>query len=145
LYDNKIINKKQFKDLNIYLIISHNMPKINIDYSKTVIYKIVCNDENVNYIYVGSTTNFTKRKCDHKNRCNNINGKEYNHKKYVHIRENGGWENFKMIEVEKYPCNDKREAEAREEVIRFSILPEAIKANMNNYMKYMKYIYYYTS
>ena len=30
------------------------------------------------------------------------------------IRENGGWDMFKMIEVEKYPCADRREAERRE-------------------------------
>ena len=94
------------------------MPKINIDYSKTVIYKIVCNDENVDYLYIGSTTNFTKRKTNHKSICNNINNVNHNQKKYIEIRNNGGWENFKMIEVEKYPCNDNREAEAREEVIR---------------------------
>jgi hypothetical protein len=27
------------------------------------------------------------------------------------IRGNGGWYMFKMIEVEKYPCNDNREVE----------------------------------
>ena len=102
------------------------MPKTNIDYSKTVIYKIVCDDENVDFIYVGSTTNFTKRKCAHKNICNNIDDKKYNQKKYVQIRENGGWENFKMIEVEKYPCNDNRESEKREEEVRLEL-----KANMN--------------
>ena len=30
------------------------------------------------------------------------------------IKENGGWEMFRMIEVEKYSCADKREAEKRE-------------------------------
>ncbi len=30
------------------------------------------------------------------------------------IKENGGWEMFRMIEVEKYSCPDKREAEKRE-------------------------------
>ena len=108
------------------------MPKSIICYSNTVIYKIVCNDENVDYIYGGSTTNFTKRKCAHENRCNNINGKEYNQKKYVQIRENGGWESFRMIEVEKYPCNDKREAEKREEEVRLEL-----KANMNSQMCYI--------
>jgi hypothetical protein len=39
------------------------MPKTTIDYSKTVIYKIVCNDLDVKDIYIGSTTEFTKRKC----------------------------------------------------------------------------------
>ena len=30
------------------------------------------------------------------------------------IRDNGGFEMFRMIELEKYPCKDKREAEKRE-------------------------------
>jgi hypothetical protein len=30
------------------------------------------------------------------------------------MRYNGGWDMFRMIEVEKYPCKDKREAEKRE-------------------------------
>jgi hypothetical protein len=103
------------------------MPKTNIDYSKTVIYKIVCSNEDIEYLYVGSTTDFTKRKYAHKTCCNNINNKKYNEKKYVEMRNNGGFENFKMLEVEKYPCNDKREAEAREEEIRVKL-----KANMNS-------------
>ena len=42
------------------------------------------------------------------------------------IRENGGWEMFKMIEIEKYPCVDTREAERRECVIM-----KELKATMN--------------
>ena len=102
------------------------MPRLNTDYSKTVIYKIICNDENVDYLYVGSTTDFTKRKSHHKGACNNEKNKNYKEKKYVEMRNNGGWENFKMIQVEKYQCNDKREAEAREEELRLEL-----KANMN--------------
>ena len=102
------------------------MPKKNIDYSKTVIYKIVCNDENIDYLYVGSTTDFIKRKSQHKYNCNKENHTTYNNKKYIQIRENGGWENFKMIEIEKYPCNDNREAEAREEELR-----KNLRANAN--------------
>ena len=30
------------------------------------------------------------------------------------LRDNGGWDMFKMIEIEKFSCNDKREAERRE-------------------------------
>ena len=110
----------------LYIIIYYIMPKTNVDYSKTIIYKIVCNDENIDYLYVGSTTDFTKRKYTHKCSCSNINNKNYNEKKYIQIRQNGGWDNFKMIEIEKYPCNDKREAEAREEELRIKL-----KANMN--------------
>jgi len=38
------------------------MPKKEIDYSNTIIYKIVCRDLNIKECYVGHTTNFTKQK-----------------------------------------------------------------------------------
>ena len=90
------------------------MPANNIDYTKTIIYKICCNDLNVTNIYVGSTCNFIKRKSQHKTSCLNINSKEYNYKLYQFIRDNGNWINFSMIEIEKYPCNDNNEKRARE-------------------------------
>ena len=102
------------------------MPITKIDYSKTIIYKIVCNDDAIDYIYVGSTTDWTRRKSTHKSSCNNANGKEYNKKKYVEIRENGEWVNFQMLEIEKYPCLDNNEARSRKEVLR-----KELKANMN--------------
>ena len=40
--------------------------------------------------------------------------KKYNCKIYQCIRDNGGWENWNMIEIEKYPCNDGNEARKRE-------------------------------
>jgi hypothetical protein len=90
------------------------MPKNTIDYNNTIIYKIVCNDLTIQDVYVGSTTNFTKRKHTHKNNC--ISEKYHNHnlKVYEFIRNNGGWSNWSMIEIEKYPCNNKIEAEKRE-------------------------------
>ena len=95
------------------------MPKKTIDYSKTIIYKLVHNKDydNAN-IYIGSTTDFVKRKCNHKIECNNEKSKAYNLKKYQYIRDNGGWDCFYMIEVEKYNCNDGNEARAREEYWR---------------------------
>ena len=47
------------------------MPKTEIDYSNTIIYKIVCKDQNIKDIYVGHTTNFVQRKHAHKQNCNN--------------------------------------------------------------------------
>jgi len=38
----------------------------------------------------------------------------YNLKVYQFIRENGGWKNFIMVEIEKFPCKDSYEAAARE-------------------------------
>ncbi len=92
------------------------MPKLPIDHSNTIIYKLVHNEDydNVN-IYIGSTTDFIRRKNKHKSCCNCVTNKSHNDKKYQYIRGNGGWEEWNMIEVEKFPCNDKREAEAREE------------------------------
>ena len=90
------------------------MPRLDIDYTKVVIYKIVCNDLNILDCYVGSTTNFTKRKNAHKRTCNNINIKNYTLKVYQFIRANGGWDNWSMLELEKYPCNDNNEATTRE-------------------------------
>ena len=90
------------------------MPKVEMDYSKTIIYKICCKDINITDIYVGHTTNFTKRKNQHKSDCNNPNSKIYNYYVYQFIRNNGNWNNWDMIEIEKYNCNDKLEACKRE-------------------------------
>ena len=90
------------------------MPKKIINYQNTIIYKLVCNDLNITDIYVGHTTNFIKRKQCHKHLCYNPNDNRYNLKVYQMIRENDGWDNWSMIEIEKYPCNDNNEACARE-------------------------------
>ena len=90
------------------------MPKTEINYEKCSIYKIVCNDINIEDSYIGNTTELIKRKCKHKNNCINSNSKEYNLKLYEFIRSNGGWNNWSMIKIEKYPCMDGHEARARE-------------------------------
>jgi hypothetical protein len=104
------------------------MPKIAIDYSKTQMYKLKhkddCNDENV---YVGHTINWIQRKYQHSFYCNNEKSVKSKQKKYQYIRENGGWEEWEMIWIEDYPCNSKREAEAREEYIRCNL-----KAQLNS-------------
>ena len=90
------------------------MPRLPINYSNTIIYKLVCNDINITDIYVGHTTDFIRRKANHKCSCNNENNKKYNYYVYQFIRNNGGFENWSMIEIEKYSCNDAHEATARE-------------------------------
>ncbi len=90
------------------------MPKVPLNYQNTIIYKIVCNDLNIEDVYVGHTTNFTKRKCSHKSNSINQNGANYELKIYKTIREYGGFENWSMIEIEKYPCNDLQEASKQE-------------------------------
>ena len=90
------------------------MPRTPIDYSKNVIYKIVCNDLAIQDCYVGHTTDFTKRKRTHKCYSINVDKRDSKVKIYETIRCNGGWDNWTMIEIEKYPCNDSNEAGARE-------------------------------
>lgn len=85
------------------------MPRIAIDYNNVIMYKIVCNDINITDIYIGHTTNFTKRKAAHKSICNNSNLYVYQF-----IRDNGGWNNWNMVMIEKYPCTCKLDATKRE-------------------------------
>jgi hypothetical protein len=87
------------------------------DYSKGLIYKIEHLDK-PNLVYVGSTINFNKRKYRHKQCCNNEKSKDYNNKKYKMIRENDGWECFKMAIIKLWPCKSKLELDIEEEKCR---------------------------
>ena len=63
------------------------------------VYKIQHKSNNNLKKYYGSTVDMKQRKTDHKSSCNNSNGLEYDHQKYQYIRDNGGWENFKLIKI----------------------------------------------
>ena len=102
------------------------MPRLATNYQHIIIYKRVCCDLSITDSYVGSTTSFTKRKYAHKYECNNEKKKGYNLKLYTFIRDNGGWCNWNMIEIEKFPCQDGNEAHSRE---RYWI--ELLKSNLN--------------
>ena len=86
------------------------MPK-NIDYSTTEIYfyKLCCNDISVKDIYIGHTTNFTKRKACRKTNCIKTN-KNYHYHVYKFIRNNGGWNNWSMVLLDRIKCHDKLDA-----------------------------------
>jgi hypothetical protein len=105
------------------------MPKTPINFSNTVIYNICCKDVTITDIYVGHTTDIISRRHSHKNCCNNDKGKKYNLKQYQFIRNNGGWNNWDLIEIEQYPCENVNEARARE---RYWI--EELKPSLNSYI-----------
>jgi hypothetical protein len=88
-----------------------------IDYSITPVYfyRFVCNDPNIVNMYVGSSFNLTKRKNAHKSKCNNLNAKKNHLLVYKTIRENGGWENWRMLEIENKIVKDKTESKQREQ------------------------------
>ena len=95
------------------------------NFQNTEIYKIVNEEET--FCYVGSTTDFRRRRYNHKRSCNNENDKRYNSNLYKTIRENGGWEKFKFESIENYPCNNHREQFLREQY-----WINELKPNVNN-------------
>ncbi len=102
------------------------MPLKQIDYQKAVIYKIQ-HLENEELLYVGSTTNFIKRKQQHKCCYNTPSNKSYNFKVYKMIRDNGGWTQFTIIIIKEFPCNTKTEL-----LIEEDRMMRELKSNMNN-------------
>ena len=91
------------------------MPKTEIDYSNTIIYKITCKDPIVTDVYVGHTTNFVQRKHAHKQSCINDKTPNYKCKLYEVIRNNGGWINWKMEIINFFECHDHYEARKKEQ------------------------------
>ena len=103
------------------------MPKLEIDYSNTIIYKITCIEPTITDVYVGHTTNFVQRKYAHKQSCTNQNTANYKCKLYEVIRNNGGWENWKMEIINFYNCHDHYEARKKEQEYFISL-----KATLNS-------------
>lgn len=77
---------------------------------KYIIYKIQIKD----YIYIGSTQNFTIRKARHKTCCNNGNDTLV----YRTIREHGGWDCCSMVPVKEIEVESKTQAHIAEEAVR---------------------------
>ena len=91
------------------------MPVKPIDYSQTHFYKIVCRNTDIKDCYVGHTTDFTKRKHQHKRTCYDEKDQvHYNFYLYQFIRENGGWDNFDMILLDTLNCENNLRARAVE-------------------------------
>ena len=84
------------------------------DYTKSIIYKLCCKDPTISDIYVGSTCNFARRKCGHKGACTNSKNKDYSLPVYQFIRENGGFDNWDMIQTHQFSCANKREKDTEE-------------------------------
>ena len=91
------------------------MPKKATDYSKSFIYKLCSKDTTIKEVYIGSSTNFIQRKGLHKHSCNNENSPKYNYKVYQFIRDHGGWDNFDMVLIEYFPCENGLELGRQEE------------------------------
>ena len=91
------------------------MPKTEIDYSNTIIYKITCKDTTIKDVYVGHTTNFVQRKHSHKQCCINAKSSNYKCKLYETIRNTGGWTNWTMEIINFFNCRDHYAARKKEQ------------------------------
>jgi len=69
-----------------------------------IIYSIVCKT-NPELVYIGSTQNYVKRKCDH-----HFHSKANIKKVYELIRSNGGWDNFVMTPIKPFECDTRQQA-----------------------------------
>ena len=81
-----------------------------------IMYKICPKNTDLKYCYIGQTTNFGNRQRQHlKNTVTKSDKKHYHLKHYVAIRENGGWDEWEMIEIEQFNGKTKLEARMREQ------------------------------
>lgn len=93
------------------------------------VYKLCCVDTDIEECYVGSTKNFNRRRTSHKSVCNNEKNNYYNLYVYQFIRDNGGFNNWSMIQLEVVNYETKRDLEAHE---RRWI--EQLKPKLNKYI-----------
>jgi hypothetical protein len=101
-------------------------------YDQSTIYKLCCNDLSITDIYIGSTTNFNRRKSQHKSLCNNEKTALHNLYVYQFIRDHGGFQNWSMVEMELFNARDKKNLHRRE---RHWI--ETQKASLNSRKSYI--------
>lgn len=90
------------------------------------VYKLMCNNPEISDFYIGSTDNLRKRKYQHKQNCNHINSAAYNFYVYQFIRNNGGFENWNISQIDEVKYDTKNELHARE---RFHI--DSLNASLN--------------
>jgi hypothetical protein len=89
------------------------MPRGKRDNSNITFYKISCKDKSITDTYIGKTCDFNNRKHIHKYDCNN---EKKNHLiLYKTINENGGWDNWEMICIEKRSFDNEYEVRLRED------------------------------
>jgi hypothetical protein len=100
----KIFKKNEIRNQMSYFIMLSN-------YEDTVIYKISCKDLLITDFYIGSTKNFYKRYHVHKTNCIQASVQ----KLYIEMNKNGGFSNYEMVIIEKFPCANRQQKHMREQ------------------------------
>ena len=102
------------------------------DIDNYVMYKICPKNKELGLCYIGHTTNFVERMKRHKLQAVNENGNKSHQKHYVSIRQNGGWDEWEMVEIEQFNGKTRLEARMREQE-----LIEEYDANLNTLNAYI--------
>jgi hypothetical protein len=98
------------------VVVSGEITDDNEKRTNYVMYKVCPKNKELNFCYIGQTANFENRKRQHiKNTTCETDKKHYHLKHYQTIRENGGWDDWEMIELEKFNGKTKVEARIREQ------------------------------
>ena len=70
-------------------------------------------------IYIGYSTNFNQRKLNHKSNCLNPKSKKHHFPIYKHIRENGGFDKYEFVVLDK--SNDNIRFKEREYTDKYGL------------------------
>lgn len=97
-----------------------------------IMYKIAPKNSELKSCYIGHTTNFCERKRNHIRNTITKNDKHYHLKHYESIRQTGGWDEWEMVEIEKFIGKTKLEARIREQE-----LINEYSANLNSLKAYI--------
>jgi hypothetical protein len=97
-----------------------------------IMYMISPKNKELDFCYIGHTNNFISRKNQHKVQAKNPNLSKSHQKLYDTIHNNGGWDEWEMIEIEKFKGKTKLEARMREQE-----LIEQYNANLNSLKAYI--------
>jgi len=90
-------------------------------------YKVCPKNKGLNFCYIGHTNNFVNRIRQHKNASENEKHSKAYQRLYETIRNNGGWSEWEMIEIDKIYGKPKLEARMREQE-----LIDEYNANINS-------------
>lgn len=98
---------------------------------KIFFYKIQQNN-NDEFFYIGSTVNISSRKSHHRKNVYNKVGKRYWTYLYLHIRKNGGWDNFTLSVIEYGEYKTRKDGMIREQEIINELCPTLNSMNSNS-------------
>jgi len=89
-----------------------------------VIYIIKCRDEKIQNVYIGSTFDFNQRCASHRSISKNPKQKGYNIYLYEFIRENGGFENWRIeiLEINYFESKEQLRFQEREYMKEYPLL-----------------------